>query len=104
MHLLDGLMAARPFFDTFQAKAKFWVEDEFGSRVQDADVHVDIWAPNWGPRANDRPTNVAGMAVFRWGSRFGGLWKICVTDITKAGYAYEPGDNIIPACMEVTYP
>jgi hypothetical protein len=103
MHVLDINIVGRAWMDTFQAKGLVVVEDDMGNRMEDADTQVELTAPNWGPRPTSRLTNWNGMARFRWGSRFGGDWTLCVTDIVKGSYAYEPGDNY-ETCATVTYP
>jgi len=57
-------------------------------------VTSSIWWPNGGPVQRARVTKPTGYARFPWGSSVPGLWKLCVDDLTKTGYIYDPGQNV----------
>jgi ABC-type amino acid transport substrate-binding protein len=83
-----------------QLRANALVLDETDAPVPDVEVLAKFRAPGWPrPYMGVRLTNPNGMARFAFSSMGSGSWKICVEDLAKTGYTYNPGDNVI-TCKE----
>lgn len=87
----------------YQLQALVTVKDQNGQRVSGADVAADVTVPPDRTRARTAMTNAQGRASFRGASGVGGMWQVCVTGITKAGYVYDPDQNQ-EACDALVYP
>jgi hypothetical protein len=59
-----------------------------------ATVHAEWTLPNGSPRAQEAVTTAAGWARFRIGSPLTGTYEICVTDVVKSGWVYDPDRNV----------
>jgi hypothetical protein len=68
--------------------------DENGGRVPGATVSVEWTLPNGATRAQQAVTNDNGRALARTLSMRSGAFQVCVTDIVKAGYLYDPDGNV----------
>jgi hypothetical protein len=80
-------------------RVKVAVHDEAHNPVGDVAVDASIWSPVGGPYARARMTKEStGMAAFPWGSNVPGTWQLCVDNLAKTGYTYDPGSNDVPAC------
>ena len=79
-------------------RAKVAVHDANHSAVGDVAVDASVWSPVGGPYARTRLTKAAGWATFPWGSKISGAWHLCVDNLTKTVYTYNPADNDVPAC------
>ena len=73
--------------------------DQAAQPLGDVQVYATITAPCGGPYAPTRMTKPAGNARFHWGCNGAGDWQLCVDDLTREGYTYEPGDNVV-TCQE----
>ena len=40
-------------------------------------------------------TRPNGYARFHWGANANGDWQLCVEDLVREGYVYNPDDNVI---------
>lgn len=78
------------------------VEDEEMTPLSDVEVDASIWVPDGGPILRSRFTKPSGNARFHWGSAASGTWTLCVDDLTRAGYIYNPDDNVV-TCMDWYY-
>ena len=65
-------------------------------------VAGSFWMPDGGPYPRERYTKLSGNARFHWGSNAHGTWTFCVDNLTKAGYVYSPGDNVV-TCQDWSY-
>ena len=54
--------------------------------------------PAGGSFARTRMTRPSGWATFPWGSALPGHWQLCVDNLTKPGYTYDPAFNDVPEC------
>jgi hypothetical protein len=102
MHIGDiqGQFSLDPY-GRYLIKIRVLVHDQDHSPLGEVAVDASLWSPAGGPYERTRMTkNMTGKAAFPWGSRSAGMWKICVDNLTKSGYAYVPGDNDVPACAE----
>jgi hypothetical protein len=61
-------------------------------------VDASIWSPSGGPYQRSRITKANGWARFHWGSRMWGEIRLCVDNLTLAGYTYMPDANDVPSC------
>ena len=75
------------------------VEDAALSPLGDVRVDARITPPGGGTYARSRWTKPSGYARFHWGSYARGTWLICVEDLTRVGYTYDPDDNVV-TCRE----
>jgi hypothetical protein len=75
------------------------VEDVALSPLGDVRVDARITPPGGGPYARSRWTMPSGYARFHWGSYASGTWLICVENLTRVGYTYDPDDNVV-TCRE----
>ena len=79
------------------------IVDEAGLFVSGATVSAEWTLPNGSVVPQQAPTGAKGVASFRTKSRTSGLFEICVTDVIKAGYLYDPAQNRI-TCGTVSIP
>jgi len=74
-------------------------DGEGGSPLGDVEVDASITAPGRGTVQRSRMTKPSGYARFVWGAGSDGEWMLCVDDLTRAGYVYQPDDNTV-TCRE----
>jgi len=79
------------------------IVDEAGLFVSGATVSAEWTLPNGSVVPQQALTNVKGVASFRTKSRTAGVFEICVTDVVKAGYLYDPAQNRV-TCGTVAIP
>ena len=77
--------------------------DEAGLPVSGATVSAEWTLPNGSLVPQQALTSAKGVATFRVKSRSAGAFEICVTDVVKAGYLYDPAQNRV-TCGMVTIP
>jgi hypothetical protein len=77
--------------------------DEAGQGVPDAAVSAEWTIPGGGVVPQQVPTAANGVARFRLKSTQTGTFQFCVTDVTKAGFVYDPDQNG-ETCDSVTIP
>jgi hypothetical protein len=82
--------------------AKIKINDASNNPVSGASVAAQWTLPN-GSKKNQTATTAAdGVATFHYTSKKG-TYKICVTNVTKAGYTYDPAGNHI-TCNSISAP
>jgi len=82
--------------------ARILINDTSDNPVPGASVVAQWTLPN-GFRKNQTATTAAdGVATFRYTSKKG-TYQICVTNVTKAGYTYDPAGNYI-TCGSISAP
>jgi N-acetylneuraminic acid mutarotase len=74
-------------------RTRVLVHDQDGNPLGTVAVAASIWDPDGGPFARTRLTKPTGYARFTWGSSIPGTWQVCVDNLTKESYTYDPGDN-----------
>ncbi len=72
-------------------------------RVAGATVTVEWTLPDGSHLTKQAVTRATGIAPFRAKSTLTGTYQICVTDVTKAGYTYDPNQNHV-TCKTITVP
>jgi hypothetical protein len=77
--------------------------DQNGSPVSSAAVSGEWTLPNSTITAQSATTNTSGVATFRLISRLRGVYEFCVTDVVKAGFVYDPAQNL-ETCDTITVP
>ncbi len=77
--------------------------DQNGQRVAEAAVDVEWTLPDGSQESQQALTNVRGLARYRVKSMQSGVYQICVTDVTKDGYVYDPTQNE-ETCDTLTVP
>ena len=70
------------------------IVDEGNQAVGGATVDALWTLPNNSEQDQDSDTTSSGTARFTVKSNFEGSYEICVTDVVKEGYAYDPGQNV----------
>jgi hypothetical protein len=102
MHVHDIRMKYREQAGRYVVLSMVRVYDESNAPVDAASVDVE-WTLPTGSDAQTEMTDAAGRAKFRVRSYDMGIYEVCVTDITKAGYVYDPGQNN-ETCETVSVP
>lgn len=77
--------------------------DQENLKVAGAEVSVEWTLPDSATEPQQALSNLTGIARFRLRSRQAGIHKLCVTDVTKAGYTYDPSQNNM-TCRTLTVP
>jgi hypothetical protein len=77
--------------------------DESNHFVSGATVSSEWTLPNGSVQSQQALTNVKGVATFRIKSTQTGTHQICVTNVAKSGYVYDPSQNA-ETCDAVTIP
>ena len=100
MHVggIEGYFSLDPFGRTL-LRIRVLVEDQAAQPLGEVQVDASIMAPCGGPFARTRVTKPSGYARFHWGCSAGGAWELCVDNLTREGYTYQPGDNVV-TCQE----
>ena len=70
------------------------IVDEDNQAVGGATVDALWTLPNNSEQAQDSDTTSSGTARFTVKSNFEGTYEICVTDVNKEGYVYDPDQNV----------
>jgi hypothetical protein len=73
------------------------------SPVEGATVEVAWTLPDSQTRTQERLTGSSGWGWFRTWSVQTGTYQVCVTDVSKSGYLYDPGQNN-ETCDWITVP
>jgi hypothetical protein len=69
------------------------VLDEANQPVSGATVDVEWTLPNGAVRARQATTNAQGLVPFTTLAKQNGTYQLCVTNVAKAGYLYDPDQN-----------
>jgi hypothetical protein len=77
--------------------------DETGAPVPGAAVSIEWTLPDATIVPRTRPTNPGGVARFFQFAPLAGTYQLCVTNVTKTGYLYDPIMNV-ETCDWVTVP
>jgi hypothetical protein len=102
IHVSDitGRFAMDPY-GRYLLKMKVGVHNADHTTLGEVAVTASMWSPDGGPFVRTRMTKpTTGHASFHWGSAFAGTWQICVEDLVKTGYYYNPADNDVPECAQ----
>jgi hypothetical protein len=103
LHVADIRLRVRERNGRYRMWALVTVKDQNGIAVEGAEVTANVTVPPDRTRSRTRLTNPAGRAVFRGASAVGGTCQVCVTDIAKAGFVYDPSQNN-ETCDSIVYP
>jgi hypothetical protein len=71
--------------------------------MPDALVAIEWTKPDGSHVSAQALTNVKGIVTFQLKGRVTGTFGLCVTDVTKAGWVYNPNQNR-ETCDSVTVP
>ncbi len=69
------------------------IVDQDRERIPGALVDVEWTLPDGSQQSQQAVTNVRGLARYRVRTTLTGIFEICVTDVTKEGYLYDPSQN-----------
>jgi hypothetical protein len=79
------------------------IRDQGNQLVPSATVSSEWTLPNGSFVAQTATTDTSGNATFRYISKLRGTYEFCVTNVVKAGYLYDPAQNI-ETCDTITVP
>jgi len=86
-----------------QVEAQVAIQDADGAAASGATVSIDVTAPNNHHRFVQAVTNGSGKARVTFKTSLHGSFTLCVTDVAKAGYTYDPSQNV-ETCDSVVVP
>jgi len=78
------------------------INDQDQQRAAGATVYGTWTLPDGATADQMNVTNYRGLAGYKVVEPMTGDYTFCMTDIVKAGYAYDPGANEWPTCMTIT--
>jgi PKD repeat protein len=87
----------------YKVTAKVSIVDQNNQVVPGATVYVTWTLPNSSNQSQQALTNTSGVAQFSVQSTLTGIYKICVTNVAKTNWTYDPGQNI-ETCDTKTVP
>ncbi len=90
---------AGPNPGTYKVLANGTVHDQAHAVIAGVTVHGDWTYPNGRVVHRTGMTNAVGRFKLSIPSKQAGTYQFCVTDMVRAGYAYDPGSNHVPACQ-----
>ena len=104
MHVDDIQMSYVQLNKTrYEVSADITIKDEDAGPVDGATVSAQWTLPPKGRQVNQQQvTGATGVASFSIRSK-AGTYQICVTDVTKAGWIYDPSQNV-KTCETLTVP
>lgn len=79
------------------------IVDQNNAIVSGALVTGQWTLPNGSTKYAQGTTAANGAALLKTVSTLQGVYKICVTNVTKSGYTYDPSQNVV-TCKTVTVP
>lgn len=104
MHVADIRMRYRIVSDRYLVIGWIPVRDDLNNPVDGADVEIEWTLPNGiTPPLRTRVTNPAGIAPFGIRTPLQGVYQICVTDVAKSGWVYDPSQNL-ETCESIIVP
>ena len=86
----------------YEVSADITIKDQDAGPVDGATVSAQWTQPNGKLVNQQQVTGATGVASFDIRSK-AGTYKICVTDVTKAGWIYDPSQNV-KTCETLTVP
>ena len=91
--------AVRPGY--YKAITNLIVHDDQHGRAPGVTVEGDWTLPDLSVIHQSVLTNSQGQAKFRLKSTQNGTHRLCVTDMVKEGYIYDPASSETPECMSI---
>ena len=86
----------------YRVLADITIKDQIANPVDGATVSAQWTQPNGKLVNQQQVTGATGVASFDISSK-AGTYQICVTDVTKAGWIYDPSQNV-KTCETLTVP
>jgi hypothetical protein len=94
MHEAGMRIRAREFGDgNYRLSGLVRIRDQDRAPVAGAMVEVKWTLPSGAGRSRQGLTSTSGIAGYRLRSRQTGTYEMCVVDVAKAGFVYDPGQN-----------
>jgi hypothetical protein len=93
----------KPDPEGYRLRAVVTVTHEGEAEVDGALVTASLTEEGGGSESMTRATDEKGRATFLIVDGDGGTWEVCVTDIARDGYYYDPGQNN-ETCDTITFP
>ena len=93
----------KPHGSASQVMAQVAIQDADGVAAGGATVSIEVTAPNGNHRVVQVVTNAGGKTSVSLKTSLHGSFTFCVTDVTKAGYTYDPSQNV-ETCDSVVVP
>jgi len=97
MHVgaITGYFALDPLGRTL-LRVHVRIVDQESSPLGDVAVKALMTPPAGEPAVRTRYTKPSGYARFHWGCNgCAGAWTLCVDEVGKAGYVYDPEQNVV---------
>ena len=93
MHV-DGIrLRYREWSGRYVVFSTLRILEEDGGKIGGAVVSAEWTLPDGSTLIQEALTSVRGLARYRVKSAQSGTFEICVTDVVKAGYVYDPSQN-----------
>jgi hypothetical protein len=103
MHVDDIQMSYQQLNkNRFRVYADVTVKDQYASPVDGATVSAQWTLPGDKTANQQEITGGTGIASFSVTSK-AGAYQICVTNVTKSGWTYDPNQNV-ETCDSITAP
>jgi hypothetical protein len=102
MHVDSIQMSYVQVRNKFTVSADVAIKDQDAGPVAGATVSAQWTLPNGKLVDDQQVTGATGVAAFNIASK-AGAYQICVTDVTKTGWVYDPGQNV-ETCDTITVP
>jgi hypothetical protein len=103
MFVDDIDLAWRQDAEGYRLRVVASVEREGSAEVAGAHVTVSLSEEGGGSQSMTRATDPKGRATFLLVDADGGTWEVCVTDIARDGYYYDPAQNN-ETCDTISFP
>jgi PKD repeat protein len=87
----------------YKLRSVITVHDQAHARAAGVTVYGTWTLPNGRSINRTALTNQLGKASIPMSGK-AGTYQLCVTDLVKAGYSYDPAGNEVPACQTITVP
>ncbi len=103
LHLNGLLLSYTGTVAPFKLRSIITVHDQAHARAAGVTVYGTWTLPNGRQISRTAVTNLLGKAKMPLNAK-PGTYQLCVTDLVKAGYTYDPAANEVPACKTITVP
>jgi hypothetical protein len=103
MHVADLQLSGFGGRGRYGIEVVVTVQDQRAGPIEGALVTVQVTDPAGESSLHKAETMADGQAVLRARSHVGGLWRVCVTDVVKEGWVYDPSQNA-KTCDSIAFP
>lgn len=103
LHVTSVTLRYQPQGSNNRVSARVTIQDADGLPAGDAAVSLDVTLPNGKHRAAQTVTDNKGNSQVNVKTSLHGTFTFCVSDVTKAGYTYDPSQNV-ETCDSIVVP